>query len=447
MPVSPARAAAFDILMRVAEQDAYASELLHSEKFRDLSHADHALATQITMGVLRWQSSLDDNLAAVSSQKLTRLDTEVLIALRIGLFQLRFLERVPARAAIFESVELVKRARKRSAVPFVNALLRKAGALPIAPISDKADDAATLASATAHPLWLVQRWMARYGAEHAQAICSYDQEIPATAVYLHPHELDERSTEIELTRSGITLTPGALLTRARRVAAGDITKTAAFTAGRVAIQDEASQLVAMLVGSGRRILDCCAAPGGKTRFIADNNPESQIVAVDLHPHRAGLVRRLGARENISVVAADARKLPFDARFDRILADVPCSGTGTLAHNPEIKWSLKREDIDDLATRQISILKSALAQLEPGGRVVYSTCSLETEENEAVVEHALTEFADVRLMSCREELERLRNDGELAWQDIDSLVSGKFLRTIPGVHPCEGFFAAILEKND
>ena len=142
MPVSPARAAAFDILMRVAEQDAYASELLHSEKFRDLSHADHALATQITMGVLRWQSSLDDNLAAVSSQKLTRLDTEVLIALRIGLFQLRFLERVPARAAIFESVELVKRARKRSAVPFVNALLRKAGALPIAPISDKADDAA-----------------------------------------------------------------------------------------------------------------------------------------------------------------------------------------------------------------------------------------------------------------------------------------------------------------
>jgi len=447
MPVSPARAAAFDILMRVAEHGAYASELLHSEKFRSLSHADHALATQITMGVLRWQSSLDENLAAVSSQKLARLDTEVLIGLRMGVFQLRFLERVPARAAIFESVELVKRARKRSAAPFVNALLRKAGALPNVPISDKADDAATLAAATAHPLWLVQRWIARYGAERARAICSYDQEIPATAVYLHPQELNEGSMETEFAHSGVTLEPGALLTRARRVAAGDITKTAAFKAGRVAFQDEASQLVAMLVGSGRRILDCCAAPGGKTRFIAGNNPESQIVAVDLHPHRAGLVRRLGARENISVVAADARKLPFDARFNRILADVPCSGTGTLAHNPEIKWSLKREDIDDLATRQISILKSALAQLEPGGRVVYSTCSLETEENEAVVEHALTEFADVRLMSCREELERLRNDGELAWQDIDSLVSGKFLRTIPGVHPCEGFFAAILEKND
>ena len=445
MPVSLARAAAFDILMRVAEHGAYASELLHSEKFSDLSHADHALATQITMGVLRWQSALDSNLAAISSQKLERLDIEVLIALRMGLFQLRFLERVPARAAIFESVELVKRARKRSAAPFVNALLRKAEASPIAPMPDHAGDAATLAAATAHPLWLVQRWTAHYGAERARAICSYDQEIPATAVYLHA--ADERSTETELARSGITLTPGALLTRARRVAAGDITKTAAFKIGRVAIQDEASQLVAMLVGSGRRILDCCAAPGGKARLIADNNPESQVVAVDLHPHRAGLLQRLGTRENISVVAADARKLPFGARFDRILADVPCSGSGTLAHNPEIKWSLKREDMDDLASRQISILKSALEQLEPGGRVVYSTCSLEPEENEIVVEQVLAEFANVRLVSCREELERLRNNHELAWPDIDSLVSGKFLRTIPGVHPCEGFFAAILEKNN
>ena len=447
MPVSSARAAAFDILMRVAARGAYASELLHSEKFRNLSHADHSLATQITMGVLRWQSSLDNSLAALSSQKLDRLDPEVLIALRMGLFQMRFLQRVPTRASIFESVELVKRARKRSAASFVNALLRKAIALPIAPLSDKSDDAAALAAANAHPLWLWQRWMAHYGAERARAICSYDQEIPATALYLHPQEPNERGMETELARSGVTLEPGALLTRARRVAAGDITRTAAFKAGRVAIQDEASQLVAMLLGSGKRILDCCAAPGGKVRLIADHNPESQIIAVDLHPHRAGLLRRLGTRENISVVAADARRLPFDARFDRILADVPCSGTGTLAHNPEIKWRLQREDIDDLASRQISILKSALAQLEPGGRVVYSTCSLEPEENEAVVEQALTDFANVRLVSCREELDRLRNDGELAWQNTNSLVSGKFLRTIPGVHPCEGFFAAIIEKSD
>jgi 16S rRNA (cytosine967-C5)-methyltransferase len=446
MPVSPARAAAFDILMRVAEHGAYASELLHSEKFGKLSTADHGLATQLTMGVLRWQSSLDDSLAAVSSQKLDRLDPEVLIALRIGLFQLRFLERVPARAAIFESVELAKRARKRSAASFVNALLRKVAIGPIAPGSYEDDDAVALAAATAHPVWLVQRWVTRYGWERSQAICRYDQKISATSIYLHPRDLSARDVEVELTRSGVTLEAGALMTGARRVAAGDVTKTAAFTGGRVAIQDEASQLVAMLVGTGKKILDCCAAPGGKARLIADRNPEAQLVAMDIHSHRTALLRRLVTRKNISVVAADARRLPFGARFDRILVDVPCSGTGTLAHNPEIKWRLKQEDIDDLASRQTSILKAALAQLEPGGRVVYSTCSLEPEENEAVVEQALTNRTQVRLVSCHEELERLRYAGELAWPDIDSLVSGKFLRTIPGVHPCDGFFAAILEKS-
>jgi 16S rRNA (cytosine967-C5)-methyltransferase len=214
------------------------------------------------------------------------------------------------------------------------------------------------------------------------------------------------------------------------------------------IQDEASQLVAALVGHGARILDCCAAPGGKTQVIADRNSNANIVAADLHPHRAQLLRKLlrphaaGGTSNVHVVAADARNLPFARKFDRVLADVPCSGTGTLARNPDIKWRLVLEDLADLQARQLAILRAAMDQVTGGGRLIYSTCSLEREENEEVVERALAEDSSFRVVDCRGQLEQQK---ELVWPDLSSLTSGLYLRTLPGVHPCDGFFAAILEK--
>jgi len=168
--------------------------------------------------------------------------------------------------------------------------------------------------------------------------------------------------------------------------------------------------------------------------------------VDLHPHRARLLRRLVPAKNVRVIAADVCELPVSARFDRVLADVPCSGTGTLSRNPEIKWRLKPEDLVDLQARQLQILRSAMQQVAPDGRLVYSTCSLEREENSEVVARVLAEDDSFRVLECRVELERLRSEGELAWKDLDSLTCGPYLRTIPGVHSCEGFFAAILEKN-
>jgi len=158
-----------------------------------------------------------------------------------------------------------------------------------------------------------------------------------------------------------------------------------------------------------------------------------------------LLRKLVVAKKVQVIAADARQLPLGAFFDRVLADVPCSGTGTLAHNPEIKWRLKPEDLADLQRRQVGILRSAMQHVAPGGRLVYSTCSLEREENLEVVESALSADSSFRVLDCRIELERLRSQGELVWQDIPSLTRGPFLQTIPGVHPCDGFFAAILEK--
>jgi 16S rRNA (cytosine967-C5)-methyltransferase len=449
MPVSPARAVAFDILLRVERESSYASDLLHSAAHEKLSTPDHALATELVMGVLRWRSRLDVDIAAASSQPLSKLDIEILIALRLALYQFRWLDRVPKRAALHESVELVRRARKRSAAPFVNAVLRKLSVAPPVPETSKeeASSPAALARAHAHPLWMVERWAREYGLSAAQQICRHNQSIPTTAIRLRAPVAEE-----QLLKEGIALMPGGLLASARRVATGDVTKTQAFRNGQIVIQDEASQLVAALVGHGADILDCCAAPGGKTLAIADGNPAAAITAVELHPHRARLLQKLlhshpSQAERIQIVTADAQDLPVSQQYDRVLADVPCSGTGTLARNPEIKWRLTLDDLAELRQRQLAILRSALAHVIPGGQLIYSTCSLEKEENENVVEQILAENKSLRLLDCRTELDRLKADGELTWPEPASLTRGQYLRTIPGLHPCDGFFAAILERSN
>ena len=442
MPVSPARAAAFDILLRVERESSYASELLHSNSYRNLSIADHALATELVMGVLRWRSLLDDKVSNASSQPITKLDLEVLIALRLALYQFGWLTRIPHRAAVNESVELVKRARKSSAAPFVNAVLRKVSKNPPCPSVPPVVSSSSLAEFYAHPQWLVERWTRHYDREAAGRICEHDQTIPSTSLRLRTPP-----AEAELAAEGVCLSPGALLASARRVTCGDVTRTKSFLDAHVVIQDEASQLIAALIGPGHEeILDCCAAPGGKTLAIADQNPQAIITAVEIHSHRARLMQKLfpGNIHQIQILTADARHLPLTRQFDRILADVPCSGTGTLARNPEIKWRLQPADLNELHHRQVAILRSAISHLKPGGRVIYSTCSLEKEENEEVVEETLRGDPKVHLLDCKTELDRLKAAGTLTWPDPTSLIRSPYLRTIPGIHPCDGFFAAIIE---
>jgi len=443
VPVSRSRVAAFDVLLAVEQEQAYASELLHSQRYQGLSSQDHGLFTELVMGVLRWRSLLDRHIAEAAARPLRKLDIEVLTALRLAAYQLMFLDRVPVSAAVNESVELVKRSRKRSAIPFANAVLRKLSSTRYN--GDRitgGESISQLSDSFAHPAWLVERWTRRYGTSITRKICEYDQSIPETSI-----RLIDSSAKGELQREGIQLTPGKLLTSARRVQSGNLTGTAAFREGRVSIQDEASQLVALLVSRGSTILDCCAAPGGKTRVLAERNPDATVVAMDLHPHRARLLRKLVQAKNVRVIAGDVLQLPTNLRFDRVLVDAPCSGTGTLARNPEIKWRLTLEDIVDLEARQLAILQSAMRRVRPGGRLVYSTCSLEHEENSDVVEMALHDDKSFHLVNCREELERLRSEDELALNgnDIDSLITGPYLATIPGVQPCDGFFAAVMEK--
>lgn len=453
MPVSLARAAAFEILQRIDTTDAYASELLHSSRFHSFSTADHGLLTELVMGVLRWRSVVDDRIGEYLTQALAKLDLEVLTALRLGAYQLLFL-RIPQRAAVHESVELVKQARKRSAAGMVNAVLRKIAKngpsppdFPKTPAEVEypkvvfdAGNSSHLPVA-AHPEWLVKRWTDTYGVEASRQICAYNQIAPKATIRVSDPAVVE-----DLERGGISLQPGRLLKKAFIVVSGDITKSAAFRERRLVIQDEASQLVAMLAGDGKAILDCCAAPGGKTRVLGERNLNSNVIAMELHPHRAALIRKLVPLANVEVIAADARKMPFSKQFDRILVDAPCSGTGTLARNPEIKWRLKPEDLRRLQDYQLEILSSAMNHVVRGGRLVYSTCSLEPEENSELIERALAADSSFRIVDCHSEVDALERAHELTIDDFNSLVRGPYLRTIPGIHACDGFFAAILERS-
>jgi 16S rRNA (cytosine967-C5)-methyltransferase len=304
------------------------------------------------------------------------------------------------------------------------------------PFAKNAKSMGQSAYISAHPPWLIQRWERTYGADAAAKICEYDQSMPESVIRIqssHPSKTAKGgaasnvftdSPELRLLNTdGIQLEPGNLLSTAFTVTAGDISQSTAFRKRRVAIQDEASQLVALLVGNGNQILDCCAAPGGKTRILAERNPAAIVIAMELHPRRAALLKKLVTATNVHIVAADVRSIPTNERYDRVLVDAPCSGTGTLARNPEIKWRLKAEDLSRLQSYQVEILSTAMQQVKTGGRIIYSTCSLEPEENEQVIEKVLNENSGFRLVDVHSRVHELKASGELAWKDIDSLITG------------------------
>jgi 16S rRNA (cytosine967-C5)-methyltransferase len=459
--ISPARKAAFEVLLAVERGNGHSDDLLRSKAIDALSPADRHLATTLVLGVLRWQIRLDERLKLLIAKPKSKLDPEVSIALRMGAFQLQFLDRVPAHAAIDESVELTKQSGHRFASGLVNAVLRKlAETGPAAALPE--ETAAELALAQAHPVWLVERWASFYGLEAARAICRHGQAQPPRIVRL-PHDADEAAAaDTELENAGVGLEPGAILISAREVVSGDVTATEAFREGRVRLQDEGSQLIAELApctaddSSGeietitKTILDACAAPGGKTFILAERNPEARILACESSQKRhSDLTARLAAHSaRIECRLADAAALNENSAFDLVLADVPCSGTGTLGRNPEIRHRLRPEDLARHSERQQAILSAALRAARPGGRVVYSTCSLEPEENAQVVAAVLAENQNARHVSLEPRIRSLAKAGILipgAERLLDSLTPEGALLLLPGALPTDGFFVALIEK--
>jgi 16S rRNA (cytosine967-C5)-methyltransferase len=440
--VSPARKAAFSIL-KTMEKHGHSDTLLRGRNVEILSEADRKLTTALVLGVLRWQIDLDRQVRPLLKHPNAKLDAEVLIALRMGAFQILRMDRIPARAAIDESVQLTKEAGHRFASGMVNAVLRKLEGSG----KKERDDAEPEDCRSGYPAWMLERWIEVYGEHDACEICRHGQEQPQLFVRLTSEE-----AERELAREGIELGPGEFLSAARRVFAGDVTKTKAFREGRVQVQDEGSQLIAELVPRAQKILDCCAAPGGKTLIMGERNPEAEIVACDGSHQRLGYLRTrlkvLGDR--VQCRLEDATRLKEENAFDVVLADVPCSGTGTLGRNPEIRHRLRAEDLARQAERQKAILKSALRAVRSGGFVLYSTCSLEPEENEQVVAGVLDEEPGAKLTSLRPRIEELRSGGILTSDGADRLIGSisvkGTVRLIPGVLQTDGFFAALIEKE-
>ena len=427
--IAPARKAAFELLLELKRKpEAHSDILLHSKRVEALSPLDRNLATTLVMGVLRWQLVLQQRIRDVLTRSKGHLADAVQVSLELGALQLLLLDRIPAHAAIFESVELVRQSGNPYAVGLANAVLRKLTQSP------KLQEAEAFA---AHPLWMVERWVAAYGEEAAAAICRYDQLPPPTTIRVASPEAEP----------DLQLEPGSFVARAWRAVGGEVTGARAAR-----VQDEGSQLIAELAGRGTAILDCCAAPGGKTAILAERNPTATITACDINPRRLKAMQTLlaGQPGKIRYRALDATDLPFQDEFDLVLCDAPCSGTGTLARNPEIRHRIALDDFARQHERQVRLLCSAMRSLREGGRLIYSTCSLEGEENEAVVAEALERQKGFHLLPWRPQVQALEDEGVLRPGTTERLFPGgmsdNFVGLLPGAYQGDGFFAACLTRN-
>lgn len=450
MPVSPARKLAFKILLQ-SELGRGSTDDLLAPGVPKLDEPDQRLATEIVMGVLRLRGDLDHILSQLADKPISAFDAQVLTALRMGAYQIRWLSRIPKSAAVNESVELTKLARKRSATGLVNAILRKCEPAPARPgeatwnIENPDARECVLRSL---PEWLRERWTRAFGESGVLGLAWTSIQRPRMTLRAIGGSLQASLVAEELRAAGISAVPGRYAPGAIVLEAGShISDLKVIREGRAVIQDEASQAVASLLDANwaNRVLDLCAAPGLKTGQIAGEMQGGLLIACERSSRRLKMMKELLeswklAGPHVMFVQLDASvDLPLATKFDRILLDAPCSGTGTLARNPEIKWRLEPQNFVGYAARQRRMLRNALSSLAPGGRVVYSTCSLEMEENEEVVENVLNDFAD-----CRKLQRDVLASRHPALQSLIEPLG--FFRTRPDLHGTDGFFAAVIERK-
>jgi 16S rRNA (cytosine967-C5)-methyltransferase len=447
--ISPARTAAFHALRAVAAGRADLPSALSRSRDGLSDHRDRALAAEITTGTLRWQRTADHLIEHFARRRLSKIDDDVLVILRLSVYQLLHLDRVPASAVVDDAVTMTRAARKQSAAGFVNAvlrsLLRERHRLPLpARPSDASDRAAAIAYLSithSHPEWLVSRWLDRYGFDGAEQWVRFNNETPHLTI---------RANRLRTTRDALcsTLAQDGILSQSSRYAPDGLIVTDGNPLSRPVdgtffVQDETSQLVPLMLGAraGERVLDLCASPGGKaTALAAEMEDAGLIVASDVRPRRVKLlaetVRSSGARCVRVACVGTSGPLPFRHAFDRVLVDAPCSGLGTVRRDPDIRWRRSEADLAALARDQIVLLDRAADVVKPGGRLVYATCSGEPEETDAVVAAFLETHQDFALSDVRSELAALT-----------PLFDGRgILRTLPHRDRLEAFFAAALTRR-
>ena len=453
-PQIDARRLALEVLTQVEEQQAYASLLLDARLQRArLSDKERALATELSYGVLRWQGRLDYLLAAITDRPWERVDPMLRRLLRLGAYQLLFLTRVPAYAAVNETVamaqDVTRSHRQSNAKAFVNAILRRllerhsAIRFP----DPSGDPIGALAARWSHPSWLVARWLQRLGTEETEALLQANNDTPALSVVVNrlksrPEEVRERLVQI----SG-SVTPGRFASDVFRLTDGaDALRDSAFADGWYFPMDEAATLPVLLLDPqpGEVVLDACAGGGGKTALIlARLAATGRVIALDPNARAHRRLREAGARlgfDRVIPVQADARQASrlFTRQVDRALVDAPCSGLGTLRRHPERKWQQQEAGLAALARVQLELLHGVAPLLKPGGTLVYSTCSLEPEETHAVVDTFLHDFP---------EFTAVHPGGSVLGAGMELIDSNGALRTWPHRHGIDGFYAIRLRRSD
>lgn len=447
--IAPARVAAYEILRRVSNGRADLPGAIAGVRPSLPDERDRALATDIATGAVRWRGALDFLIASAATRPIARLDGEVVDILRLSLYQLLHLTRVPASAVVDDGVQLTKKAGKKSASGFVNAVLRGISRsrqhlpLPRRPDDGSHRDAALdyLSITLSHPRWLAERWFDRVGFERTEAWMRFNNEPAPLTLRTNPLRTTRADLLEHLVALGVQAHAARFAPDGIVVDAGNLQDEAAR--GEFVVQDEASQLVALLAGQepGPLVLDTCASPGGKATAIAMTlDVGARLVACDVRQKRMALLRRTVAASgalNIRLVQADAtRPLPFSRPFSTVIVDAPCSGLGTLRRDPDIRWTRGPESLAALASAQQRLLVNAAAVVEPGGRLVYATCSSEPEENEQVARAFLAAhpmFTPVRADTAHPAV-------------LPDLVDrAGHLRTEPDRHGLELFFGAVFER--
>jgi 16S rRNA (cytosine967-C5)-methyltransferase len=437
-----ARAAAITVLSRVQATDAYLNVVLdaHLSEHRPADARDAALITELCYGVTRRQMALDAVLARFSDRKLPSLEDRVLAALRVGAYQV-FYTRIPRHAAVAATVEAMKPLRMARAAGFVNAVLRKVAEVEAIPLPGPDRPVQHLAIRESHPEWLVERWLRQHGPERAERMLVADNQSPPLVLRANRSRIARDALAAELEQAGLEATPTAFSPAGVTVQApGRVEDLYGFAEGLWQVQDEAAQLVVAYaaVPDGARVLDACAAPGGKACALAER---LEVVACDLHPHKLRRIEaeaaRLGVRPRLRVEAHDATR-PFPeswGEFQAVLLDAPCSGLGTLRRHPELRYRRTAEDIGRLAALQARLLETCQAAVPPGGLLVYAVCSVDPQEGMDQVELFLRSHPEFT-SEPPPEAAALRMP----------LAQG-FLRTLPGPEGMDGFFAARLRRLD
>jgi len=448
--IAPARIAAFTALRDVNAGRADLPAALASVRPGLQDERDRALATDLVTGTLRWQRQLDYLIEHFANRPIAKLDFEVLQILRLGAYQLLHLDRVPAAAAVNDAVAMTRRARKTSAAGLVNAVLRgisrNAHKLPLPLRPPAGDPLPYLEVSLSHPGWLANRWLGRYGFAAAEAWEQFNNAAAPLTIRVNRLKIDRGALTRALAEHGVAVEPARYAPDGLIVTSGNPLRTPLAGTGQFVLQDEASQLVALLGAPepGMTVLDTCASPGGKTTAMAAMaGDRAEIVAIDVRNARVQLLRETviaSGAHNIRILQADLEAgLPFAAEFDVVFVDAPCSGLGTVRRDPDIRWRRAEADLAPLASAQLNMIHNAAAAVHPGGRLIYSTCSSEPEENERVV----ASFLDANRNFAQIDL---RADKPAYFDALDPVLDeGGVLRTLPHKHGLEAFYGTALRR--